>query len=70
MDALGGINLFLKLQGDSHNYQLSHDTEALKASLKNTLQEQGRALKALWQGSYQDKARVKELAPDDYFDFD
>ena len=69
-DALAGINLFLKLSGDVDNYRITYDTEALQDSLKGKLQEQGQALKDLLQGKYNGKVQLKELAPDDYFEFD
>lgn len=69
-DALAGLNLYLKLQGDVHNYSITYDAEAFRASLKNNFKEQGKALKGILQGKYVGKKHTKELAPDDYFEFD
>jgi hypothetical protein len=69
-ESLAGLNLHLKLTGDTKNYKLSYDTEALKASLKANFGKQGKALKAILQGQYTEKKKVKELATDEYFDFD
>ena len=69
-DALAGINLFLKLRGDVDNYKITYDAEALQNSLKGKLQEQGKVLRDLLQGKYQGKTLLKELVPDDYFEFD
>jgi hypothetical protein len=69
-ESLAGLNLHLKLTGDTKNYKLSYDTEALKASLKANFDKQGQALKAILQGQYTEKKKVKELATDEYFDFD
>ncbi len=69
-ERLAGLNLHLKLVGDIHDYQVIYDTEALKAGLKVDLGKQGKALKEIFQGQYVDKKKVKELATDEYFDFD
>ncbi len=69
-DALAGINLFLKLQGDVDNYKIRYDIKALRYSLKGKLQEQGKVLRDLLQGKYQGKTQLKELAPDDYLELD
>lgn len=69
-DALGGINLFLKLQGDVDDYKLSYDATELGNSLNKKLGEQGAVIKKLFQGKYQEKAKLQELAPDDYFEFE
>ncbi|XWN35714.1 MAG: AsmA-like C-terminal region-containing protein [Roseivirga sp.] len=70
VDALAGINLFLKLQGDVNRYAITYDTKALKRSLKEKWQAQGKALKEILQGKYQRKKQHQELASDDYFEFD
>lgn len=69
-DALAGLNLHLKLQGHANNYKITYDAEALKTDLQDKLREQGQALKTLLQGKYKGKKVIKELTPDDYFDFD
>ncbi len=67
---LEGINLFLKLQGDVNDYSVTFDTQGLADALQDDLQAQGHALQQLLQGTYRRKAKVQELAPDDYFDFE
>ena len=69
-DVLGGINLFLQLRGDVNNYELTYNATALKNSLKGNLWEQGAALKGLFQGKYEKKSQLQELAPDAHFDFE
>jgi len=68
--ALSGLNLHLKLQGDTQHYKLTYDTEAFKASLKENLHNQGKALKSILQGQYVGKKPIKELTTDDFFDFE
>ena len=69
-DTPAGINLFFKLQGDVNNYKISYDAEASKESLKGALKEQGNTIGALLKGKYKAKKQLKELTPDDYFEFD
>jgi hypothetical protein len=69
-ESLAGLNLYLKLEGDSKNYQVSYDKEALKADLKSNLGKQGKILKDIFQGQYVEKKKNKELSSQEYFDFD
>ena len=69
-NALVGMNLFFKLQGDIDNYKISYDAKASRKSLIKAFEEQGKTLKALVQGEYQGKKYLQELAPDNYFEFD
>ena len=69
-DAFEGMNLHLKLQGYTHDYQITHDVEALKTDLKDKLRQQGGALKALFQGKYGIKKTIQELDLDDYLELD
>ncbi len=69
-DAPTGINLFFKLQGDVGNYKISYDAEASKKSLKRELKKQGTTIGALLKRKYRTRQQLKELAPDDYFEFD
>ncbi|MFM2428476.1 MAG: hypothetical protein RL012_360 [Bacteroidota bacterium] len=69
-DAPADMNLFFKLQGDINNYKISYDAEASRKSLTKAFKEQGKTLKALLQGVYQEEKHLQELAPDDYFEFD
>ena len=69
-DSLEGISLFFKLRGDVNNYEVSYDAEASQASFKGELKKQGDILKSILQGRYRKKEQIKELNPDDYFEFD
>jgi len=69
-DALAGINLFLKLQGHVNDYTITYDTQALRRSLQEKWQAQGKALQEILQGKYQHKKQLKELSPNEYFEFD
>jgi hypothetical protein len=67
--ALEGLNLYLKLQGDTSKYTVRFDGELLKASLQKNLQNQLDVLKRLLQ-SGAGKKQAKGPASNDYFDFD
>ena len=69
-DALVGMNLFFKLQGDIDNYKVSYDAKASRKSLTKAFKAQGKTLKALVQGEYQGQKYFQELALDNYFEFD
>jgi AsmA-like C-terminal region len=61
--------LFFKLQGDVDHYKISHNIEASRKSLTKAIKAQGKVLRALVQGAYQENKQLKELALDDYFEF-
>jgi hypothetical protein len=67
--ALAGLNLYLKLEGDTQRYTLRFDGELLKASLQKNLQNQLDVLKRLLQDGAGEK-QAKGPASNDYFDFD
>jgi hypothetical protein len=70
-NALAGINLFLKLSGDTQNYTISYDAGALKERLKKGLKEQGKALMDIITGEYEEQQQKPQaLEKDDYFAFD
>lgn len=66
--ALGGLNLYLKLEGNVKDYALHHDNTLLKKELKENLKRQGNLLGNLLKGKAV-KKQDKELATDEYFDF-
>lgn len=66
--ALEGLNLYLKLEGNVKNYTLHYDNTLLKNELKENLRKQGDILGDLFKGKA--KKRDKELATDEYFDFE
>jgi hypothetical protein len=68
-EALAGFNLYLKLEGDIHDYHLSYDHALFKANLKESLKKQGAILEEILQGRGITK-RAKELSKDEYFDFE
>ena len=70
VDTLAGVDLFFKLQGNVNNYKISYDAEASQKSLKRAFKKQGKILNSIAQGNYQEKKQIKELTPDDYFEFD
>ena len=69
-DVLDDINVFLRLQGTTDQYQVTYDTRALKKSLQQKLKKHGRVIKQILRGKYQQKKKVQELIPDEYLDFD
>jgi len=66
--ALEGLNLYLKLAGNVKDYTLHYDNTLLKKELKENFRKQGDMLGNLLKGKT--KKRDKELAADEYFDFE
>jgi hypothetical protein len=66
--ALGGLNLYLKLEGNVKDYKLHYDNTLLKKDFKENLRKQGDMLGSLLKGK-PTKKQDKELATDEYFDF-
>ena len=64
--ALAGLNLYLRLEGNTQVYNLRHDNTLLKTTLKESLKQQSKALKEI----IQEKKPVKSKnVSEDYFDF-
>jgi AsmA-like C-terminal region len=68
--AIAGPYLFFKLRGDIGCYKIRHDIVASRKSLTKAIKAQGKILRALVHGVYQKNKQPKELASDDYFEFD
>jgi hypothetical protein len=68
-DALAGLNLYLKLEGTTQNYALRYGNSLFKLNIKENFKKQGAILGDILQGNTSPK-RTKELATDEYFDFD
>ena len=68
-EALGGLNLYLKLAGNVQAYNLRYDHTLFKEHLRANLKKQGDILGELLQGKAIKKP-AKELSKEDYFDFD
>ncbi|OJW69347.1 MAG: hypothetical protein BGO68_02790 [Candidatus Amoebophilus sp. 36-38] len=68
-EALAGLNLYLKLEGNIHHYNLSYDNALFKANLKESLKKQRNILGEILQGKGLPK-RTKELSKEEYFDFE
>lgn len=66
--ALAGLNLYLKLEGDANKYTLRYDHALFKLNLKENLKKQGNIFEQILRGEVSRK-RSKELSPDEYFDF-
>lgn len=67
--ALEGLNLYLKLEGNVKDYTLHYDNALLKKELKENFRKQGNMLGNLLKGK-PTKKRDKELATNEYFDFE
>jgi hypothetical protein len=64
-----GMNLMLKITGNTAEYKISYDTEALKQSIKNDIFDEGAEWKNMKNRNIQKADQAPELE-DDYFEFE
>lgn len=64
-----GMNLMLKITGNTADYKISYDTEALKQSIKNDIFDEGAEWKNMKNRNIQKADQAPELE-DDYFEFE
>lgn len=69
-DGRGNLNLFLKIVGTTSDYKVAYDGEGWKENFKETVREEGRELKQIFQTKGKEpQQEVKELNEEEYFDF-
>ena len=68
-DDQGNLNMFLKIQGTTDNYNIAYDTRAWKQNFDQNLKNEGQELKQIFKNKGKKEKKSKELNEEEVFEW-